>query len=171
MKTLTLLRHAKSDWTDAGLTDFDRPLAQRGLKAAPLMGRHLRAKKLSPDLVLCSAAARAKQTWELVAPELQDPPEPRYLKSLYLASPSRMLAAVTRAPSEVEHLMLIAHNPGMENLAQRLIGGGKKSALKQLQAKFPTAAIAVIRFEADAWDEIKDGSGELTHFTRPKDLV
>ena len=171
MKTLILLRHAKSDWSEPGLTDFDRPLAPRGIKAAPLVGRHLRGQKLDPDLVLCSSAQRARQTWELVAPELRDNPETRFMKTLYLASPSRLLAAIKRAPEGVQRLMLIGHNPGMENLAQRLIGGGKKKALKNLQSKFPTAAVAVIRFDAQDWARVGDGAGELTRFIRPKDLA
>jgi phosphohistidine phosphatase len=171
MKTLILLRHAKSDWSQPGLADFDRPLANRGRKAAPLVGRHLFDKGLVPDLVLCSAAERARQTWELVASEFNGTPEMRLLKSLYLATPSRLLTAIQRTPAEVGKLMLIGHNPGMENLAERLIGTGRKKTLRCLQAKFPTAAVAVIRFPGDDWKTLADRSGELTRFIRPKDLV
>jgi phosphohistidine phosphatase len=171
MKTLLLLRHAKSDWADPGVEDFDRPLAPRGRKAAPLMGRHLQSKILLPDLVLCSSAERAKQTWELVAPELRETPEVRYLKSLYLASPSRLLAAVQRTPEDVSRLLVLGHNPGMEALARRLAVGGNKKALRRMYAKFPTAALAVIRFETDDWSDLAEETGELKSFVRPKDLV
>lgn len=171
MKRLLLLRHAKSDWADGGLDDFDRPLAPRGEAAAPVMGRYLKSRKLIPDLVLCSAAKRTRQTWDLVAPELKTAPEVRFRRGLYLAPPGRMLDALRKAPAAVKTLMLIGHNPGMAGLALRLAGGGRKKALAALAEKFPTTALAVIDFDVADWDSVADGAGRLTAFVRPRDLT
>lgn len=172
MKTLLLLRHAKSDWSDPWLDDADRPLAPRGRAAAPGMGRYLKEKRLIPDLVLCSTARRAQETWDLVAPEIAaDPmPEVRVRKGLYAASSPALLAYLRRLPAEAACVMLIGHNPEMEDLAHRLAGGGKAKALRRLAEKYPTAALAELRFEEDAWADIGEGDGTLRRFVRPRDL-
>jgi phosphohistidine phosphatase len=171
MKTLLLLRHAKSSWDDPSLEDFDRPLAPRGEKAAPLMAAYLKKKGLRPDLVLCSPAARARQTWSLVAQSLGDKVEVKELQGLYLGAPSRLLEAVRRAPDAATCVMLVGHNPGMEHLAMALAGpSSKPKAMAKLHAKFPTAALAEIEFDAAAWRDIAPGAGRLTRFIRPKDL-
>lgn len=170
MKTLYLLRHAKSDWSEGGMTDFDRPLAPRGREAAPAMGRYMKSKKLAPDLVLCSAAARAKETWDLVAAELGGAPEVRVLKGLYMASPGRLLDALRKVPAGVRSVLLIGHNPGMEVLAERLVGSGTRKAIARLAVKYPTGALAAIQFKVDDWAALADGTGHLTRFMRPKDL-
>lgn len=175
MKRLLLLRHGKSDWAggalNGGLDDVDRPLAPRGIKAAPVMGQYLRARKLIPDLVLCSAARRTRQTWDLVAAELGTAPEVRFLKSLYLAPPSRLLGAVRKAPAAAKTLLLIGHNPGLAGLALRLAGGGRRKDLAALADKFPTCALAVIDLDISGWPEVGDGGGRLTAFVRPRDLT
>jgi len=170
MKTLLLLRHAKSAWDDPSLVDFDRPLASRGRKAAPRMGRFLSRQPGVPDLVLCSSAVRAQQTWALVAAELGSPPPVKHLRSLYLAAPSRLLAAIQRVEKTVDRLLLVGHNPGLEHLAARLAGGGKKAGLVAMATKYPTGALAEIRFDTGSWADIAAGAGTLVRFTRPKDL-
>lgn len=170
MRTLLLLRHAKSSWDDADLDDFDRPLAGRGRRAAPRLGRFIQSKPGAPDLALVSAAARARQTWELVAAELAPAPPAKILRSLYLATPSRLLAAVRRVSDDTSRLLLVGHNPGMETLAAELCGDGKRAALAAMAAKYPTAALAEIRFDVDRWKEVAPGTGRLRRFTRPKDL-
>ena len=172
MKTLLLLRHAKSSWDDPSLEDFDRPLASRGERAAPVMAGYLESKGLRPDLVLCSPAARARQTWALVARRLGDGIPVKELQGIYLGAPSRLLDAIRRAPDEAACVMLVGHNPGMEHLAMALAGpGSKPKALAKLQAKFPTAALAEIAFETAAWRDIGHGAGRLKRLVWPKDLA
>ena len=172
MKTLLLLRHAKSSWDDPSLEDFDRPLAPRGEKAAPLMARYLKKQGLRPNLVLCSPAARARQTWTLVARSLGDKIAVNELRGLYLSPPGRLLEAVRRAPDAATCVMLVGHNPGMEHLAMALAGpSSDPTALAKLHAKFPTAALAEIEFEVAAWTNLARGEGCLKRFIRPQDLA
>lgn len=172
MRTLLLLRHAKSSWEDSDLEDIERPLAPRGMKAAPLIGSYLKAKGLRPDLVLCSPAARARQTWSLVAGGLGDGIEVKELQGLYLGPPSRLLEAIQRAPDEATCVMLVGHNPGMEHLAMALAGpASKPKALQKMRRKFPTAALAEIAFEAVTWAGVARGEGRLKRFISPKDLA
>ena len=172
MRTLLLLRHAKSSWDDPGLADFDRPLAPRGRRAAPVMAAYLMKQSLQPDLVLCSPAVRARQTWAMVAEGLGGSIEVKELQSLYLGAPSRLLEAVRRVPNTASTVLLIGHNPGMEDLAQALAGpGSKPKALAKLEAKFPTAALAEIRFDAASWKDLALGSGRLRRLVWPKDLA
>lgn len=172
MRRLLLLRHAKSSWDDPGLEDFDRPLAARGERAAPAMAAYLEMKGLRPDLVLCSPAARARQTWALVAQSLGDGVEVKELQSIYLGAPSRLLEAIRRAPDSAACVMLVGHNPGMEHLAMALSGpSSKPKALAKLHAKFPTAALAKIEFDAATWRDIAHGTGRLKRLVWPKDLA
>jgi phosphohistidine phosphatase len=171
IRRLVLLRHAKSSWDDPSLDDFDRPLAPRGAKAAPRMATYLKKKHLRPDLVLCSAALRTVQTWQLVSDVLGGEPEVKFLRGLYLGTPSRLLEAVRRAPDGAACVMLIGHNPGMEGLAVALAGPrSKEKALARLRSKFPTAALAEIEFETQTWAEIERGQGRLRRFVCPRDL-
>ena len=174
MPELLLLRHAKSDWKDPSLEDFDRPLAPRGEKAAPLMGRYLRDQGLEPDLVLCSPARRARETLDGVLTALASRPEISYLKTLYLAPPSRMLAVLRRQHTARSRILLIAHNPGMQVLALDLAGtgdGGASGAAAghEMAARFPTAALA--RYRVAAWESLAPGAAQLVEFVRPKDLA
>ncbi len=174
-RTLLLLRHAKSSWSDPTLADFDRPLNKRGRKAAPLMGEYLREHGLVPELVLCSAARRAVETWDLAGEAMSKgraaPSQIKYLRSLYLAPPSRMLAALRRTPDTAESVLMVGHNPGFEHLAMGLTGpGSKPEAQRDMEAKFPTAALAELRFEAKHWRDIAPETGKLVRFVIPKAL-
>ncbi|MEM7222957.1 MAG: histidine phosphatase family protein [Pseudomonadota bacterium] len=170
-----MLRHAKSSWSDLSLNDFDRPLNARGQKAAPRMGAYMRAEKLTPDLVLCSAARRAVETWALTEASLTkkggEGVETKYLRSLYLAPPSRILTVLKRLPEEVGCVLMIGHNPGTEHLAAALAGeGSAPKALAHLRSKFPTAGLAELAFETDSWGEVAPGAGKLIRFVTPKSL-
>ncbi len=173
MLTLMLLRHAKSDWDNPALADYDRPLAKRGRKAAPRMGAEIAALGLRPDLILCSSAVRAKETLALVLPALGSPaPEVVYDDAIYMATPAALLTLIRMlpklgAPSKV---MVVGHNPGLEELAQELVGGGGGAAQADLAAKFPTCALAAISFEADAWSDVAPGTGRVQHFLTPARL-
>ena len=171
-KTLYLMRHAKSEWRDPSLEDFDRPLNARGSRAAPAMGVYLRTTFEKPDHVLCSAAKRAVQTWHLVAPELAPGIAVTWSDDLYLATAAAILKAIgALAPPDAATLLVIGHNPGMELLAAGLAGPGSDAdALSRLQGKFPTAALAVLNFDVREWKDLRAGRGRLTHFVRPRDL-
>lgn len=169
MPELLLLRHAKSDRKDSGLADFDRPLAPRGQRAAPLVGRYLRDRGLEPELILCSSARRAEETLTLVLTALASAPEIGYLKSLYLAPPSRMLAILRRQSPEIRRILLIAHNPGLERLALELAGRDRDAAGRRMVEKFPTAALA--RFRVAAWEDLGREPAKLVAFVTPRDLA
>ena len=171
MKTLLVYRHAKSDWSDPSLEDFDRPLAKRGRKAAPLMGKEMRRRGWVPDCVLCSAAQRAQETWQRTAEKLKADPQVKLLRSLYLAAPSQIMQAVRRAPSEANCVMLVGHNPGFEHFAQKLAGPGSPPDAVQLMAeKFPTAALAAFHCDIESWADLDWGGGALQAYLRPVDV-
>lgn len=171
MLTLSLLRHAKSSWDDLELDDFERPLAKRGISAAPQMGRALRELDAKPDLVLCSTAVRTRATLALVLLELgPPPPEVSYDDGLYLASPAAMLTRIRKADDRFPHVMLVGHNPGTHALALELTGVAKREDMAELAAKFPTAGLAIITFDVDRWRDVKSGTGQLKLFMTPRKL-
>jgi phosphohistidine phosphatase len=129
MRRLYLLRHAKSSWEDAGLADHDRPLAPRGRRAAKAIGRYLRDSGIEPQLVLCSSARRAQETLERAGLAGRVEPE------LYGASADALLARLRHISPEVRSVMLIGHNPGVQQLALLLARPGPK--LDELAVKFP----------------------------------
>lgn len=168
MKQLLLLRHAKSSWDDPGLDDFDRPLAERGVKAARSIGRELAARGWLPDLALVSPALRTRDTWRLVAAELPVQPRIAFIKALYDASAADILSQIGQSDVSSGSLLVIGHNPGLEHLARQLAGPGSDAkALARLEEKFPTAALARFAFEGD-WSGLS--SAPLTHCVHPKDL-
>lgn len=161
-RRLLLLRHAKSSWDDPALADFDRPLAPRGRGAAKLIGAYLRDERIRVQLVLCSSARRALQTLELVAPS----GEARIERELYGASASQLLERLRRVPDDAEAVMLIGHNPAIQDLAIGLTAG----AGDVLRDKFPTGALATVSF-AGPWRALALGHGELVGFVRPRELA
>jgi phosphohistidine phosphatase len=170
MRQLLLLRHAKSSWDDASLADFDRPLAQRGREAAPLMGRELARRGWLPDLALVSPALRTRQTWDLVAAELAQAPPASFPDPLYEASTQTLLTEARRTADNVRVLLLVGHNPGLEDFARELAGDNSDAkALARLRQKFPTAALARFKVEG-SWADLDAGAARLSHFLRPKDL-
>jgi len=171
MRELLLLRHAKSAWDVPGLDDHARDLAPRGRKAAKKIGRLLAEKDLLPDLVLCSTAKRAVRTLELVAAELPRPLEVRHLDELYLADEERMLGLVRAQDDRVHRLMLVGHDPGFHRLALLLVGAQHPEAIRTgLVRKFPTAALARLRFPVEHWAEVGPDGAELLAFWKPREL-
>ena len=166
MKHLFLLRHAKSSWDDPGLDDHNRPLAPRGRRASALIAEHLREARIGPVLVLCSSARRTRETLERVLPVL-DPVEVRIEPELYGASSEDLLLRLRRVPHEVEAVMMVGHQPAIQELALHLAGEG--SQLERMRAKFPTAALATLTF-AGGWSELGHRSAELTAYVKPKQL-
>jgi phosphohistidine phosphatase len=171
MKRILLLRHAKSDWGADGLDDHDRPLAARGVRAAGLVGTHLVQQGLRPDLVLCSSARRAQQTWEHVLERLPESPPVRIEPDLYLAAPRTLFERLYGLEDGVEVAMVVGHNPGMGDLAAALAGAGEVGEVERLRRKFPTAALAVIDADVEGWKDLAPDVCRLVAFTTPKDLV
>jgi phosphohistidine phosphatase len=169
MKTLVLMRHAKSAWDNADLPDIDRPLSPRGQKAAPLMGERLKKAGYRPDIVLCSTAKRTRETLNLMAATLPKQAKIQQFKELYMAVPREMLNIVAKSPDSAETVMLIGHNPGIGSLAAWLAGNGDSELLGKIRRKFPTAAIAVLTFEVAHWSELAGEGGTLAAFLRPRD--
>ncbi len=167
MKTLMLLRHAKSSWKEEGIADHDRPLNKRGKKTAPVMGHLILEKQLVPDLILSSTALRARRTAEAVAEACNYKNSIEHVAELYLASAGELLfQAQSRKDhddsNEIDRLMLVAHNPGMEDLVSRLSGQPEP---------FPTAAIAVFELGIDSWRALELGvETTLLHRWRPREL-
>ena len=170
MKTLYMLRHAKSSWADGSLPDHDRPLNERGRAAAPRVGAHMQASGYLPDLVLCSTATRTRQTLDAVLSELEVEPAIEFQEDLYLAGPSEMLDLVAAVPDTVESVLLVGHNPGTGILAGALSGEGPPATVHLMRAKFPTAGLAIIELSVDRWRDIVSGCGSLKEFVRPRDL-
>jgi phosphohistidine phosphatase len=170
MKTLILMRHAKSAWDDPHQKDIDRPLNDRGRKAAPEMGAWLAGAGYAPDVVLCSTARRTRETLELMKGALPAHAQTQFLQSLYMAAPREMLAEIGKTPAKAGTVMLLGHNPGIGSLAALLAGDGDAKTLGNLHGKFPTAAIAVLRFDVPQWSALAPGSGRLIAFQRPRDL-
>jgi len=168
MRQLLVLRHAKSSWNDPALADFDRPLGPRGLKTAPLMGRELARRGWLPDLALVSPSLRTRDTWRLVAAELPKSVPTEFTEALYEASADDILALVRQV--DAANLIVVGHNPGLQDFASRLAGAGSDAdASRKIKAKFPTAALARFTVEAD-WANLVFGESLLTHCLRPKDL-
>jgi phosphohistidine phosphatase len=164
MPVLYLLRHAKSSWDDPSLADRDRPLAPRGERAAELMGEHVRTIGISPALVLCSPAVRARETLDGLGAGWDARIEP----GLYGASEGDLLDRLRKLGVEVESAMLIGHNPALEELTLML--GGSGADLGKIHKKFPTGALATLEFDGD-WSSLRPHAARLTSFVRPKDLV
>jgi phosphohistidine phosphatase len=169
-KTIFLLRHAKSSWDAADAPDFDRPLAPRGREAAAAMAAYMRDRGYRPARVLCSPALRSRETWGLMALKLDPQVPTRYLKGLYLAPPSRLLDYLRRLPDNVDSVLVVGHNPGLQELAVALAADGEPKRVERLSRKFPTAALAVVRIDVGHWREVGPATGTLAAFVRPKDL-
>jgi phosphohistidine phosphatase len=171
VKTILLLRHAKSAWGEAGLPDHDRPLNRRGERAAELMADHLLAKAPRPDLILCSTATRARQTLTPLVERLAPPAPPIALENgLYLASESALLNRLRDLPATVATVLMIGHNDGMWQVAEALAGHGKATLLAALRERFPTGALAMLQVEIERWAKLQAGVATLAAFASPRDF-
>ncbi len=171
MLKLLLLRHAKSDWADLDHTDHQRPLSNRGLNAAPKMGKYIAGQGITPKLVLSSTATRARQTTQLVTEQFSGEVETRFIDQLYSFSAFHTPLNVIRDNGQsTSPLMLVGHNPTMEELAGELTGAGNSAARALMYEKYPTAALAVIDFDIPKWADLQTGIGTLVQFVRPRDL-
>ncbi len=167
MKSLTLLRHAKSGWDDPVARDFDRPLNERGRRAARAVGEKMKAERLGFDLVLASPARRVVDTIEEVETAF-GPLNACYDDRIYLASAETLLDMVHQADASAQRLLLAGHNPGFERLALLLTRPG--TLRSEAEVKYPTGTLAEIRFDVAHWRDVSPGRGELMRFIRPRDL-
>lgn len=170
MKTLTLLRHAKSSWDDPSARDFDRPLNRRGRKAARAMGKAMREQGIVFDQILASPAARVVGTLEDLAEGYGGPIEPLFDQRVYLATAATLLKLVQGADNTAERLLVVGHNPGMEALALMLTRDDVNGLRGEMLTKYPTAALAEIALPVDHWRDVDLGKGHLARFIRPRDL-
>ncbi len=178
-RKLVLLRHAKSAWPD--VPDHERPLADRGRRDAPTMGRWLHAAGHVPDHVLCSTARRARETWHLVQPELLAAPPVSFESQVYEASAASLLKLAQQVPPAVQTLLIIGHDPGVPGLARTLAGGSAPAGggagraalppavIDRMRVTFPTAAIAVLEL-AGPWTQLGPRAAWLADFVTPRDV-
>jgi phosphohistidine phosphatase len=171
MKTVTLLRHAKSGWDDPVARDFDRPLNAKGKRAAFRIGEYLRAQRIEFDHIVASPAARVVETLEQIAEGLGETIAPQWDKRVYLASAPSLLDLIQESNDGYDHLMIAGHNPGLEELVLMLVPDDPDDLVRdEIEEKFPTASLARIHFDVDHWADVAANKGELAHFIRPRDL-
>jgi phosphohistidine phosphatase len=168
MRTLYLLRHVKSDWSDPALADDERPLAPRGRRAGKRLAGHFRTLGIEPELVLCSPAERTRQTLELIRPALGKKPTVTFDDTLYGATGDVLIARLSAVAGRVKSLLVIGHNPGLHELALRLAADGE--GRERLQEKFPTGALATLAIRGPSWAGLERGGADLTALVFPRDL-
>ena len=168
VRTIILLRHGKSSWSDSTLADIDRPLAPRGERASRSIAKYIRRKRIRPALVLCSPSLRTRQTLDAIEPSLGKPCSVELVPQLYAASEHELLERLRALPESVSSAMLIAHNPGLHNLA--LVLASRGADLPQLEEKFPTGALATLAVHSDSWSAVSPGDAELVDYVVPRQL-
>lgn len=161
MKTLFLLRHAKSSWDNANQADFERPLNKRGREAAPLIGRFIRQNEVKPDVIISSTATRARETTELVIDASKLKPELRFDKRIYDATWLDLLKVIAGIEDEKESALLVGHNPGFEETVFRLTDE---------KVTMPTAALVKIKLDIEHWNETTEFCGKFDWIMKPKEL-
>ena len=169
VKTLLLLRHAKSSWDEAGFRDHDRPLSARGIRAAERMGRHFAECGHDPARVLCSSSQRTRETLARLRSGFRREPRVDVLEDLYLADPAELLRQIAAVPDPEPSLLVIAHNPGVGMLASQLAVDGDAQERSRMKRKYPTGALAVLSLSIEVWRHA-DRGGRLLEFAVPREL-
>lgn len=170
MKDLLLLRHAKSSWEVPDQADIDRPLNKRGRKAGVRLAAWFTQHKWRPALVLCSPAKRTRETLELVQAAWPTPPEIRYQERLYLAEPGDLLAWVHELSDAIPSVMLVGHNPGLQELALALLPKTEAEVAGRVAAKFPTGALVRLTSRVRSWSRFGPETTKLASYVIPADL-
>lgn len=170
MKRLAILRHAKSSWDDPGLDDFNRPLNERGWKAARRLGRELERRGLKFDLVLSSTSARTRETLDGVQQHFEFNAPIQFEQELYLAGEARLRSIVQALDEQVKTPLIVGHNPGLELLLTDLTTDDRRGLRQRVSGKFPTGSFAIVELPASHWAEIEPASGEIVELILPKDL-
>jgi phosphohistidine phosphatase len=169
-KTVLLLRHAKASRDDPEMADFDRPLHKRGRRDAPRMGAWMRKSGLAPDLVLCSDAKRARETWAGVAETLRSAAPVLFERGLYMASAKAICHRLQRIQGTVGTVLVVGHNPGMEEAAKALAERGGEPLERLQRDKLPTAGLVRLEFDIADWGQLQGGRGRLKLFKTAGDL-
>jgi Phosphohistidine phosphatase SixA len=169
VKTILLLRHAKSSWKDTTLADFDRPLNKRGREATQQIRDCLAREKWLPSQVLCSPAKRTRETLERIQDAFGEAVPVRFEKGIYMADAPVLLRRLRRLSDSLGSVMVIGHNPGLEHFALMLTDAEDTPLRRQLAAKFPTGTLAAIGCDIDHWTDLKPACGNLEAFVRPRD--
>jgi phosphohistidine phosphatase len=170
VKTIYLLRHAKSSWKDATVADFDRPLATRGKLAAEAIAAYISAHDILPGQILCSPSRRTRDTLQIIEQGLASAVPIRFEKAIYLAEAALLLRRLKRLSDSLSSVMVVGHNPGTEHLARMLTGAGDAKARDRLAEKYPTGALAVLSADVDHWGDMQPGCARLEDLVWPKDL-
>jgi phosphohistidine phosphatase len=171
MKRLTLLRHAKSDWLDRSLRDFDRPLNARGMKGAKAMGLYAAEKKMVFDAVVASPAVRVTETIDHFEAAYGQTLHPDWDRRVYLASSVTLIDVLRGVDDSANHVLMVGHNPGLEDLVFDLVPDDGSSPLRDVvEEKFPTAALAIMELSIDRWADLDNRTARLIEVTRPRDL-
>jgi len=168
MKTILLLRHAKSDWSNPSLSDFERPLAKRGEKDAPRMGNVLLRLRCMPDLIVSSPAMRTKMTAQLVTMQSGYRDEIHWEDSLYGGGVFDFMDVLKRLPREIERPMLVGHNPGVEETISHLMTPGSDNPYGTMKIRIPTAGLVYLEADIANWNELKPGTCILHWFLIPR---
>jgi phosphohistidine phosphatase len=171
MRRLMLLRHAKAEKGVPGERDFDREIAPRGREESPIMGEYMAHHGLQPDLAVVSPARRSRETWELVAGAFTRAPPVAWEDRLYEASAATILKLIKEIGADVHTLLLVGHNPGLQDFAKRMIAAGDVDARERLNENLPTAGLLVIDFAFDDWGKLHAHSGRLDRFVSPRLLA
>jgi phosphohistidine phosphatase len=171
MRRLLLLRHAKAERSRPGESDHERVLASRGRGDAPKVGAYMVRHAFMPDLVLVSTSARTRETWELAATAFEEVPPARFDKRIYEAGAQAILKVIKDTGPQVGTLLVVGHNPGLQELAMHLVAVSESDALLRLKEEFPTSSLALINFMVEDWSRLHPRAGRLEHFVTPKTLA
>lgn len=169
-RLIYILRHGKSSWEDPGLRDFDRPLAPRGTSAIGKIRAYMAVADIDPDIVLCSPAKRTRQTLEQIQPNFGDDTQIRFDHGMYNVGVRGLSNRLRRLPKDCSSVLLIGHNPGLQELALDLVGSGDGGDLERMEIKFPTGALAILVLQERDWDLVGQGACELHSFVVPRQL-
>ena len=164
------MRHAKSSWENPSLSDFERPLNPRGIRATAIMGEYIRDNKLTPDFAICSSAKRTKETLNRMLPFFNDDLPIHHTKKLYEGSASEYLEEITSKGQSYKSILVIGHSPIIQVLALNLIQNTKSEDYARLSHHFPTAALAVIKLKLKSWSNLELRCGELSGYYLPREL-
>jgi phosphohistidine phosphatase len=170
VKTLAILRHAKSSWDDSSLSDFERPLNDRGRKAARRIGREMKHRKMRFDHVLASPAMRVRETLDGVADGYGDRFEVEFDERIYMASTGALLDIIRDMADNWKRPLLVGHNPGLEQLLGRLTSDDNRGLRDKVLGKYPTGALAVVELPADRWHDVEGGGGQIIELILPREL-
>lgn len=170
MRRLMLFRHAKAERPEIGMEDRARTLIERGRRDAGRIGAYMAAHALKPDRVLVSPSARTQETWKYLSAALRPAPAATTVERLYEATPHAILAAIKDVPASAHTLMVVGHNPGLQELALMLIASGDIDARERLHEKLPTSGLVIVDFAFDDWSKLHPQSGRLERFVSPKTL-